>query len=247
MRPLPSHAGYTGAGGAAAALPGPPPDSTEEQQRQQQPQQPQQQQHQASAASSHLVALGSQAYSKGTGAKAASWVLQVGLVVGPPPNPDATEPRSGGGPAAPPGAPVGAGPGLAACKVLSIEDTEQAPVGAALQAALMRGGGRVHGATGAWLQANKPCVRLRLPHVVRMAHACNLQQLVVSCLGGSERRLGAAWRLPRPWLHSVADRHRPCWCEDARPTSPCLSHLLFLSVDTFLPRLMPPFWTRQVA
>jgi hypothetical protein len=82
------------------------------------------------------VALGSQVYTKGAGPKAASWVLQVGIVVGPPPSPVGAGPGAGGaaGPAAPAAAPG------AAARVLAMGDAAQEAVGSGLRAALSKGG-----------------------------------------------------------------------------------------------------------
>jgi hypothetical protein len=83
-------------------------------------------------AASHIIALGSSEHVKGTGAKAARWVAQVGLVVGPSTSPPAA--------AAGRGAPVATGDeGPAPCRLLVIEDAAPAPLGKGLKGALLKG------------------------------------------------------------------------------------------------------------
>jgi len=88
---------------------------------------------QAAAAPQHLVALGTQEHMKGSGAKAARWVMQVGLLIGSPgSNSDATTASCGGS----------SGTSLTPeymCRLLAIEDTAPANISRTLQGALAKG------------------------------------------------------------------------------------------------------------
>ncbi|GBF95018.1 hypothetical protein Rsub_07519 [Raphidocelis subcapitata] len=99
--------------------------------------QQQQQQQQQQADGAHIVALGSAEHAKGSGARAARWVVQIGVLVGSPALlPAGAISSEEAALAAEAAGDAGA---AAACRVLSIQDGRPAAVGRAVTLALSRG------------------------------------------------------------------------------------------------------------
>jgi hypothetical protein len=165
-------------GGDRSDQPTPPaalqPPQHQQQQQQQQPQQ---------ADGSHIVALGSAEHAKGSGARAARWVVQIGVLVGSPALlPAGAISSEEAALAAEAAGDAGA---AAACRVLSIQDGRPAAVGRAVTLALSRGAEsagvvcRICLELGTKLRAcaivSAPHASAHAPHL-RRTHACPQQR-----------------------------------------------------------------------
>jgi hypothetical protein len=151
-----SGSGPGGSGGGSSGQPAPPPAAF-------------QQPPQHAAGGATIVALGSAEHAKGSGAQAARWVVQVGLVVG------STIPAAGiGGNEAAAAAHAAGDAAAAACRVLSIQDGRPAALGRAMTLALSRGeaGWRMARSRLAW----------RCLQQASITHACAMQRDVCGAI-----------------------------------------------------------------